>query len=132
MTRALQTKLRVSDRPLVYLLDTPGIMMPNIKNIEVGFKLAACGMTDQSHSCFIYATNESSCTGTLKDENVGVIHVADYILYQLNKGNHFDYVDHFKLSEPKDRVFDLLCEIANTNNFVRKMASSVTGWCFLL
>ena len=36
ITRALQTKIRVSDDPLVYLLDTPGIMMPNIRNIETG------------------------------------------------------------------------------------------------
>ena len=43
VTRALQTKIRVSDDPLVYLLDTPGIMMPNIANLEVGMKLASCG-----------------------------------------------------------------------------------------
>ena len=36
ITRALQTKIRVSDEPLVFLLDTPGIMMPNIRNIETG------------------------------------------------------------------------------------------------
>lgn len=36
ITRALQTKIRVSDDPLVFLLDTPGIMMPNIRNIETG------------------------------------------------------------------------------------------------
>ena len=43
VTRALQTKIRVSDDPLVYLLDTPGIMMPNISNLEAGMKLASCG-----------------------------------------------------------------------------------------
>ena len=31
VTRALENKVKVSDDPLVYLLDTPGIMMPNIK-----------------------------------------------------------------------------------------------------
>ena len=50
VTRALQTKLRVSDDPLVFLLDTPGIMMPNIRNIETGMKLASCG---ESY-CFIF------------------------------------------------------------------------------
>ena len=44
VTRALQTKIRVSDDPLIFLLDTPGIMMPNIRNIETGMKLASCGM----------------------------------------------------------------------------------------
>ena len=43
VTRALQTKIRVSDDPLIFLLDTPGIMMPNIKNLETGMKLSACG-----------------------------------------------------------------------------------------
>ena len=31
VTRALENKVKVSEEPLVYLLDTPGIMMPNIK-----------------------------------------------------------------------------------------------------
>ena len=31
VTRTLENKVRVSGDPLVYLLDTPGIMMPNIK-----------------------------------------------------------------------------------------------------
>lgn len=35
--------MRVSDNPLVYLIDTPGISLPNIKNLEMGMKLAACG-----------------------------------------------------------------------------------------
>ena len=31
VTRTLENKVKVSENPLVYLLDTPGIMMPNIK-----------------------------------------------------------------------------------------------------
>lgn len=31
ITRTLENKVKVSEEPLVYLLDTPGIMMPNIK-----------------------------------------------------------------------------------------------------
>ena len=37
VTRALENKVKVSENPLVYLLDTPGIMMPNIK---VPFKIS--------------------------------------------------------------------------------------------
>ena len=44
VTQALQTKIRVSDDPLIFLLDTSGIMMPNIRNIETGMKLATCGI----------------------------------------------------------------------------------------
>jgi len=43
VTRSVMTKIRVSNDPLIYLIDTPGIMMPNIKNNLVGVKLAACG-----------------------------------------------------------------------------------------
>ena len=43
ITRAMQTKIRVSDDPLVYLLDSPGILMPNIKDMHVALKLSLCG-----------------------------------------------------------------------------------------
>lgn len=43
VTRALETRIRVSTNPSVFLLDTPGILMPNIKDMHVGMKLAACG-----------------------------------------------------------------------------------------
>ena len=43
VTRALETKIKVSLNPLVYLLDTPGIMMPKINNLDTAMKLACCG-----------------------------------------------------------------------------------------
>ena len=43
VTRALETKIKVSHDPVVYLLDTPGIMMPKINNLDTGMKLACCG-----------------------------------------------------------------------------------------
>ena len=43
VTRALETKIKVSSDPLVYLLDTPGIMMPKINDLHTGMKLACCG-----------------------------------------------------------------------------------------
>ena len=42
MTRAVLTSIRVSNNPLVYLVDTPGIMVPNISDMHVGLKLALC------------------------------------------------------------------------------------------
>lgn len=35
--------LQVSDKPLVYLMDTPGIMFPRVKRPEMGLKLALTG-----------------------------------------------------------------------------------------
>ena len=42
VTRAVLTSIRVSNNPLVYLVDTPGIMVPNISDMHVGLKLALC------------------------------------------------------------------------------------------
>ena len=42
VTRAVLTSIRVSNRPLVYLIDTPGVMVPNIADMHVGLKLALC------------------------------------------------------------------------------------------
>ena len=46
--------MRVSDNPLVYLIDTPGISLPNIQNLEMGMKLAACGNIYTFKIFFIY------------------------------------------------------------------------------
>jgi len=107
ITRALQTKIRVSDDPLVFLLDTPGIMMPNIRNIETGMKLASCA--------------------TLLDSQVGIINIADYILYQLNKNDRFDYVDLMCLEEPYDDIIDMLTSSAKAQNKFRTVNRRIVG-----
>ena len=35
--------LQILERPKVYVYDTPGIMLPNIRTMDVGMKLALCG-----------------------------------------------------------------------------------------
>lgn len=34
---------QVSERPLMFLLDTPGVLAPRIESVETGLKLALCG-----------------------------------------------------------------------------------------
>lgn len=34
---------QVCERPLVFLLDTPGVLAPRIESVETGLKLALCG-----------------------------------------------------------------------------------------
>merc|ERR1719411_2383270 len=77
ITRTLENKVKVSEEPLVYLLDTPGIMMPNIKDMHVGMKLAACG--------------------TLKDEAIGEQNIVDYLLFALNRAGNLSYLDYMKI-----------------------------------
>mmetsp|Transcript_47927 Transcript_47927/g.95041 ORF Transcript_47927/g.95041 Transcript_47927/m.95041 type:complete len:323 (-) Transcript_47927:25-993(-) len=47
VTRALSSVL-VSEMPLVRLLDTPGILVPKIENVEVGLRLALTGAVKDS------------------------------------------------------------------------------------
>lgn len=34
---------QVCERPLMFLLDTPGVLAPRIQSVETGLKLALCG-----------------------------------------------------------------------------------------
>ncbi|XP_019499638.1 PREDICTED: mitochondrial ribosome-associated GTPase 1 isoform X2 [Hipposideros armiger] len=43
ITRAVMSRVQVSERPLVFLLDTPGVLPPRIESVETGLKLALCG-----------------------------------------------------------------------------------------
>ncbi|XP_035229516.1 mitochondrial GTPase 1-like [Stegodyphus dumicola] len=42
VTRSVLEKIKISDEPLIYLYDTPGVLQPCIKNVEVGLRLALC------------------------------------------------------------------------------------------
>uniref|UniRef100_A0A4W3IJ39 Mitochondrial GTPase 1 n=1 Tax=Callorhinchus milii TaxID=7868 RepID=A0A4W3IJ39_CALMI len=92
ITRAVLTKIQVCDRPLMYLLDTPGVFSPHVENVEVGMKLALCG--------------------TILDHLVGEDVIADYLLFTLNKQQKFDYVERYQLGEPCDDIQMVLKKIA--------------------
>eukprot|EP00040_Diaphanoeca_grandis_P012606 m.63857 g.63857 ORF g.63857 m.63857 type:complete len:308 (+) comp23351_c0_seq1:118-1041(+) len=92
VTRAIQTDIKIYDTPPVYLVDTPGVMLPNVETVEVGLKLAL--------------------VGTLRDDLVGVELIADYLLYVLNKRRQFAYVKRFDLGNPKDNIDVVLPQIA--------------------
>lgn len=88
ITRSVLTRIKICEDPLIYILDTPGVMMPNIQNMEMGMKLAAC-------SCF-------------QDHLVGEDIIADYILYWLNKNKNFCYLDAMGLDNPTDDISHVL------------------------
>lgn len=96
ITRAVQNEVKVYVEPPVYILDTPGILSPNVGNLETGMKLALC-----------------SC---LNDDNVGIVNIADFLLYWLNKTSNFSYVDKLSLTAPSDDVLPVLVKIATENN----------------
>jgi len=92
VTRAVQTDIKIHATPPVYVVDTPGVMLPLIESEEVGLKLAL--------------------VGTLRDEVVGVELLADFLLFTLNRHGLFAYVERFGLDGPSDDIDVVLAGIA--------------------
>lgn len=101
ITRSVLTRIKISTDPLVYLLDTPGILQPNIKDTDSGMKLALC-----------------SC---LQDHLVGPELIADYLLYWMNKNERFEYVNLMGLEKPTDNIGEVLVSGAMMLNKHQKM-----------
>nr|KAF6425179.1 hypothetical protein HJG59_009233 [Molossus molossus] len=92
ITRAVMSRIQVCERPLMFLLDTPGVLAPRIESVETGLKLALCG--------------------TVLDHLVGEETLADYLLYTLNRHQLFGYVQHYGLGEACDDVASVLKRVA--------------------
>lgn len=103
VTKSLSGKIRANFNPPVYLMDSPGILTPQIGEVEEGMKLALCGC--------------------LPDHIIGEELIVDYMLYWFNKHSDFRYVEHFNLTEPTDNVKILLNHVAKENCFVKRMKS---------
>ena len=97
----------MSNDPLVYLLDTPGIMMPKISDKHVGMKLACCG--------------------AISDKVVGETNIADYLLFQLNRQRQFAYVEQLGLKQPTDDINLLLTALAVKHNFFTRVKDMEKG-----
>lgn len=98
VTRSVLHKIKISENPLFYLLDTPGILNPKVTNIDVGLKLALCA--------------------TIQDHLVGDAIIADYLLFWLNKHKYFQYVKYFELEAATDDILELLTQISKKFNKV--------------
>ncbi|XP_074400622.1 mitochondrial ribosome-associated GTPase 1 isoform X3 [Zonotrichia albicollis] len=69
ITKAVLSRIQVCEKPLMYLVDTPGVLPPRLGDVETGMKLALCG--------------------AILDHLVGEDIMADYLLYTLNKQQQF-------------------------------------------
>ena len=69
--------------------------------------------------------------GTIRDEGIGSIKIADFILYMLNKHSVFDYVEYMELEHPYDDTMEMLCDYAKKKNWYRKLSKRYTGMCRL-
>ena len=97
VTRALMERVKIVDYPPVFLYDTPGILPPSISCIDTGMKLAIFD--------YVKPSLENEC-------------IADYLLYQLNSYEVFNYVKFFGLKEPTDNIGDLLTKIAEDGHML--------------
>ncbi|KAJ0409312.1 hypothetical protein ATCC90586_007590 [Pythium insidiosum] len=80
--------IKVNDKPAIYVVDTPGVMLPNVESVEEGMRLAL--------------------TGAIKDDVIGKETIADYMLFKLNQMKSTRYVDALKLPGPTDDIQHLL------------------------
>lgn len=90
ITRAVSTRVKIAEN--VYLVDTPGILSPEIRDVHGGMKL--------------------SLVGCLLDHLVGQEKMVDYLLFWLNKQGRFEYVEKLGLPEPSDNVIEVLGRVA--------------------
>ncbi|XP_074400621.1 mitochondrial ribosome-associated GTPase 1 isoform X2 [Zonotrichia albicollis] len=74
ITKAVLSRIQVCEKPLMYLVDTPGVLPPRLGDVETGMKLALCG--------------------AILDHLVGEDIMADYLLYTLNKQQQFRECQH--------------------------------------
>ena len=70
---------KVSEDPLIYVVDSPGIMTPQINDPETGMKLAL--------------------TGALKDGIVDLETMCDYLFFVLNRLGCHMYVEKYRLEK---------------------------------
>ncbi|NXA04309.1 MTG1 GTPase, partial [Sapayoa aenigma] len=101
ITKAVLTRIQVCEKPLMYLVDTPGVLPLKLGNVETGMKLALCG--------------------AIHDHMVGEDIMADYLLYTLNKQQQFGYVQHYGLGEACDRIEPVLKHVALAQGRTQKV-----------
>ncbi|CAD6994430.1 mitochondrial GTPase 1 [Ceratitis capitata] len=101
VTRSVLERIKICDDPLIYMIDTPGILEPRISDDEMGMKLAL--------------------VGCLPDHLVGEELIADYMLYWMNKNRRFEYVKTVGLQNPTDSIAEVLVSHAKALGLERKI-----------
>lgn len=100
ITRSVMERIKISEDPLMYMIDTPGILEPRIADDEMGMKLAL--------------------VGCLPDHLVGEELIADYLLYWMNKNRRFEYVKEAGLDNATDNIAEVLVSYAKGLGAERK------------
>ncbi|KAI9317698.1 P-loop containing nucleoside triphosphate hydrolase protein [Dichotomocladium elegans] len=93
VTRNVIGTVKVMEHPAIYLIDTPGVMVPHIADPVRSLRVALTG----------------GIRDHLADEQV----MADYLLFELNKRNASEaYTSFYNMPEPTNDVHTLLHAVA--------------------
>ncbi|ORZ26253.1 P-loop containing nucleoside triphosphate hydrolase protein [Lobosporangium transversale] len=92
ITRTVAGTIKVLDSPKIYLIDTPGVMIPHIADPISAIKVALTG----------------AISDHLSDEEV----IADYLLFQLNQAQDYSYMKLYNIQEPTDDIKVFLPQVA--------------------
>ena len=100
VTRSVLNTILISMSPRVMILDTPGILPPEVLDPITGIKLAL--------------------TGTFPDHVIGEEVIADYLLYVLNKQNNKRYLSMCGLNGPSDDFDHVILSLSSKLGLTRK------------
>ncbi|RWS31578.1 transmembrane protein 8B-like protein [Leptotrombidium deliense] len=106
VTRHVMEKIKICENPIVYLLDTPGILEPKNVTVDAIMKMALCS--------------------TQSDKIIGTETMCDYLLYWLNKRKKFEYTEVLQIDKPTDDIYELLVKTA-ISNYLYSRKKLLTG-----
>lgn len=114
ITRAVSEFVRISPFPHIYMLDTPGVLMPKIVDPEMGLKIGLCG--------------------GMIDRVVGEYVLAEYLLHTLNTSPKLQriYQKHFTLEGPVEKLEQLLPHVAKTTGQMQSGSMNLTNTIAIL
>lgn len=100
VTKNMSGIIKVNEKPLMYALDTPGIMIPYVSNPITMIKY--------------------SLTNSIKQGLVPTDAVVDYLLFELNRHRQFNYVQRWDLTGPTNDIDLLVSAIAERERLLQK------------
>ncbi|KAF9426773.1 Mitochondrial GTPase [Podila epigama] len=100
ITRTVAGTIKVLDSPKVYLIDTPGVMIPHISDPISAIKVAL--------------------TGAISDHLSDEVVIADYLLFQLNQAQDYGYLKLYNIKEPTDDINKFLPQVARYIGALKK------------
>ncbi|MEN2498227.1 MAG: Mitochondrial GTPase, partial [Marteilia pararefringens] len=92
-TKSMSNFVLISHDPAIRIIDSPGVLEPNLRRLECRLQLLLCGNMKEN----------------LIDKEI----VVDYLLFYLNRIQNFKYVQYFGMREPNDDIHSFLCHVAS-------------------